>query len=211
MRTRFGRNAIAVSALLVLFLLAATPSFCQSVLYTNGPINGTGNAWNISNGYTVADSFTLASTSTIGSFSAGLWALPVDTPTSVQWEIVSGVPFVNQSVVASGTGSFSNTSLGAAKYGYNLYASTVGVTGVTLGAGNYYLELYNAVLPSGDSIYWDENDGLSTAYQNGSALPGSEAFTIYSTSAATPEPGTMLMFGTGVLGLLGAARRRFSR
>jgi hypothetical protein len=33
----------------------------------------------------------------------------------------------------------------------------------------------------------------------------------FTSSSATPEPGTMLMFGTGVLGLLGAARRRFSR
>jgi hypothetical protein len=36
------------------------------------------------------------------------------------------------------------------------------------------------------------------------------SFNISGGTSATPEPGTMLMFGTGVLGLLGAARRRFS-
>jgi len=40
MKTR----AVAVSAPLIVPLLAATPSFAHGVLYANGPINGTINA-----------------------------------------------------------------------------------------------------------------------------------------------------------------------
>jgi hypothetical protein len=114
--------------------------------------------------------------------------------------------------VKSGTSSFSSNLFQSNNGGYILYTSTAGITPVTLGAGTYYLELYNAVASSGVSVFWDENNGPSTAYENDTTGPiGSETFAIYGTSAATPEPGTMIMFGTGVLGLLGAARRRFSR
>jgi hypothetical protein len=181
-------------------------------------------AWTINNGFSVADSFTLSSASTITSFTAGLWLSPGDKPTGTDWAIVSlGSPtlFPNGTLWAGGTAAaFSNVYFGISPtYGYDLYNSTVSGLSVSLNPGTYYLELFNATTSIGNPVYWDENDGPSTAYENeigllnGSSNPagGSQAFTIYGSTptSATPEPGTMLMFGTGILGLAGAVRRRF--
>jgi hypothetical protein len=214
MKIRLGRSAVAVSALLIVLLLVVAPSFADAVLYDNGPINGKVNSWTITNPFSVADSFTLTSASTIGSFSAGLWVLPGDTAKSLSWAITTGAPdFNGGTVLFSGSGNLNNVSLGAANYGYNLYTSTLSGLNVSLAAGTYYLELFNTSSALGGQVGWDWNYGASTAFVNvfGSTQLSSESFTIYGTTAATtPEPGTMLIFGTGVLGLLGAVRRRFS-
>ena len=67
MKIRLGRSAIVISALVILLILATTPSFADTELYTNGPINGTVNGYWVSQGYSVADSFTLTGASTINS------------------------------------------------------------------------------------------------------------------------------------------------
>ena len=85
---------------------------------------------------------------------------------------------------------------------------------MNLGPGTYYLVLQNAVTASGNPIYWDENNGPSTASDsgigdlNGFDRPGtnSEAFQILGTTGV-PEPAT---WATTILGfgLLGSALRR---
>jgi len=217
MKTRLARSAVAISALFVLFiLLTVTPAVADS--YSNGPINGTVDAWTIASGsnYSVTDSFTLGNATTVTSFSAGLWLFPSDSPTSISWAITTlpdfsgiGGTAANSGTGTIGAGTLSNLFLYTNGYGYDLYTSTVTGLNVSLGSGTYYLELFNATTSLGQYIYWDENDGQSAAYENSLGSIGSEAFTI-NPSATTPEPGTMLMFGTGALGLLGAVRRRFS-
>jgi hypothetical protein len=217
MKIRLGRSVIAVSALLIVLMLAVTPSFADTVLYDNGPINGTVNAYAISGGWRVSDSFTLSNPSTIGSFSAGLWVLSGDSPVGLSWAILSpSTDGLSGSVLASGAASLTAGNLsinpaGVAFGSYSIFSSTVSGMSVSLSAGTYYLELYNASAAEYPNVYWDVNDGHSTAFHNGgTGAIGSEAFTIYGPTSVTPEPGTMLMFGTGALGLLGAIRRRFS-
>jgi len=223
MKTRFGRSAVTVLALLILLSLAVSPSFADNVpnlvplnvLYSNGSINGGISAYSVSplGQYNVANSFTLAGTSTITSFDAGLWVASGDAPTTVSWYIETAPSFNGGSVLFSGSGTFSNSSWGTAYGGaFDIYTSTLsGLSGVSLGAGTYYLELYNVSTSQTQNVFWDENDGPSQAYMNALGKIGSEAFTIYGTTSvtATPEPGTIVMFGTGILGLAGAVRRRF--
>ena len=206
-------GGVALSVLLVLLLLAATPSFADTLLYTNGPINGTIGGYFLNDGYSLATSFKLSSASNISSFSVGLWDA-IYPPIGVTWWITTTPDFNLGDALASGTGGFNNSAfLGMNEYSYQVYASTMTGLNVSLGAGTYYLGLKEGWY----APYWDINYGPSTAYVNfddgitnvttlGIASP---AFTIYGTSA-TPEPGTMLMFGTGALGLMGAIRRRFS-
>jgi hypothetical protein len=70
-------------------------------------------------------------------------------------------------------------------------------------------------VPSGDPVYWDENSGAgcksigcpSQASESAVGTIASEAFTIIGT-AATPEPSSILLFGSGILGLAGVLRRK---
>src|SRR5208337_90003 len=95
---------------------------------------------------------------------------------------------------------------------------------IPLGPGVYYLNLENATTAQGNAVYWDENDGvgcggsdghglncISSAYSAGIGTIPSESFTIQGNGSggATPEPTSLLMFGSGVIGLGGLPRRRF--
>ena len=72
----------------------------------------------------------------------------------------------------------------------------------------------NACTTSGCSvvtpIYWDENDGPSMATNGSIGSIPSESFTLTGTSSGgtTPEPGSILLFGSGALALAGAVRRK---
>ena len=83
----------------------------------------------------------------------------------------------------------------------------------------YWLNLQNATVPSGDPVYWDENSGAgcggsgcpSSASESALGTIPSEAFTIgggSSTSGSTPEPSSIMLFGSGILGLAGVLRRK---
>jgi hypothetical protein len=81
------------------------------------------------------------------------------------------------------------------------------------GAG--FATLGNACSTSGCSvsnpIYWDENSGPSTAYENTLGSIPSEAFTIGTGGTSTPEPSSIMLFGSGILGLAGVLRRKLTR
>ena len=73
--------------------------------------------------------------------------------------------------------------------------------------GGYYNAFYNEYDFTGNSIYTDNGDrtasfnlGATTLYENGN--PGILTIT------ATPEPGTLTLLSTGLLGLGAAVRRR---
>jgi len=68
-------------------------------------------------------------------------------------------------------------------------------------------------VPSGDPVYWDENSGPSQAFQNTLGSIPSESFTITGiiSEGTTPEPSSILLFGSGILGLASILRRRLNR
>jgi hypothetical protein len=109
------------------------------------------------------------------------------------------------------------------QYGYDIDNITVTGLNVTLkGGGTYWLNLQNAVVPSGNPVYWDENSGAgcggddghgggcpSTASSGGVGTDPSEAFTINGTGGGcTPEPGSFLLVASGVLAVAGLLRRK---
>jgi hypothetical protein len=62
---------------------------------------------------------------------------------------------------------------------------------------------------SGVILTFDAHD-IFVNWQGLSTRSGDYVDLTENSPSPTPEPGTMLMFGTGVLGLMGAVRRRFS-
>src|SRR5208283_4520795 len=209
-------------ASLAIFCLAlvAIPASAQ-VLYDNGPINGTTDAWVINFGYIVSDTFTLMNSSTVGGFDFGVWELPGDVLLSIDWSITTAEN--GGTVFGSGSASGSNLTdrfISNNQFGYNIDEVTVAGLNVALSGGTYWLNLHNAMVPNGDPVFWDENYGvgcggsdgkgsncLSMASESALGTLFSESFTITG-SGTTPEPSSVMLFGSGILGLAGLVRRK---
>ena len=111
-----------------------------------------------------------------------------------------------------------NTFLTQNLFGYYLFQADFSFANVPWsGAG--WVTLQNACTTGGCSdgsaaAFWDENNGSSQAFQNnGTGAIGSEAFTLDGTTggSTTPEPSSILLLGSGILGLAGVLRRRLIR
>jgi PEP-CTERM motif len=206
MKTRF--------VLVALFTLsmAAIPALAQTDLYDDGPTNGTEDAWTINFGFVVSDTFTLANNSTVSGLQFAAWLFPGDVLQSVEVSITNyefgGTTFFDQQV------NFTQTGCALNQYGYNVCVETGSFSGVPLNAGTYWVNLQNASVSSGDPVYWDENGGPSSSSENEGTI-GSESFTVLGTTnsgtGTTPEPGSLLLFATGVLGIGGILRRKLFR
>ena len=214
---------LLVASLAILCLLQAIPAAGQ-VLYDNGPINGNIDGWTINFGYIVSDNFTIAHNSTMTGFAFGTRQFPGDDLISVDWSVTSGEN--SGTVYGSGTASGSQLTdkyVSTNEFGY--YVNLITVTGLNVnlsGGTTYWLTLQNAKVPSGDPVFWDENDGVGCGGDNGKGggcpsqasentigtIP-SEDFTISgSGTGTTPEPGSFLLFASGVLGVAGVLRRK---
>ena len=139
-------------------------------MYTNGPINGTINAWTINFGFAVEDLFTLSTTTTVTGVTFGGWTDPGDVITSVDW----GIAATPDSFADDGTAAVTTRPYFGQSYGYDIYTYSFSISPTSLAAGTYYLTLQNAVATNGDPAYWDENDGPSTALENTVGSIGSE-------------------------------------
>lgn len=201
--------------LVVCVTLSAVPAAAQ-VLYSNGPTNGNTDAWTVNFGYIVSDSFFLreGGTSITGATFA-MWLIPGDTLTSAELSITSsengGTSYFDQTV------SFTTGTCTANNYGYNVCGENTSFSGPTLNSGSYWLNLQNASVASGDPVYWDENSGPSSASESSLGTIPSESFTVLggtttsttsTTTGTTPEPSSIMLFGSGVLGLAGMLRRK---
>jgi uncharacterized repeat protein (TIGR03803 family) len=156
----------------------------DNVIYTNGPVNGTVDAWTINFGYVVSDSVTPNSNTATG-FDFYVWAYPGDTALTVDWSITSQ-PLGGGTVYGSGTASVTSTFISSNQYGYDIDKLSVTGLNVALGSGTSWLNLQNATTSFGDPLFWDENSGVgcnfpgcpSLADQNAVGTIPSEAFDV---------------------------------
>src|SRR5208283_6206386 len=119
----------------------------------------------------------------------------------------------------SGTASGANLTdkfISTNQFGYDI--DTITVTGLSVtevSGATYWLNLQNAAVPSGDPVFWDENSGAgcksngcpSQASEVDIGTVPSESFTITG-GGTTPEPGSFVLFGSGILGLAGVLWRK---
>jgi hypothetical protein len=196
------------TSLIVLCLaLAAIPVSAQ-VLYNNGPPNGNSVGWTINFGYAVSDNFPLTSPSTVTGFDFIAWEAPGDKALTVDWSITSAE--FGGTVYGSGTASLLDTIVSTNQYGYQISDISTSISPINLGAGTYWLNLQNAVMQSGGALYWDENSGPSQASENTIGSIPSESFEILGTAGTqtTPEPSSIMLLASGILGMAGVLRRK---
>ena len=207
--------------------MATVPAMAD-ILYDNGPVNGQVNAWTISPGFSVGDTFTVSSTKcpsgcAIQGFGVYIWEFPGDSAFQLSWSItsdfgggiVSGIGTVYAPGYLKDTYKFTNN------YGMeiHLWEATLGTDqeGVFLLPATYWLNLYNAVGTLDTWLFWDENSGVGCGGERCPSLAKdsdgtvisdipSEAFSV--TGTPTAEPGTILLFGSGVLGFGAVLRRK---
>jgi PEP-CTERM motif len=207
----------SLSLLTILCLVLAVVPAMADTLYSNGPVNGTTDAWTINFGFSVSDSFTCSADCTVQDFRIGVWLFAGDSLTSVDMALGS----------TSFRGSFntynaaSHTDLGINQFGYDVQIVDFATGDIPLSAGTSWITLQNAVVPNGDPVYWDENSGSSQAFENQLGSIPSEAFTVTGTcfccgvpspdcGPPTPEPSSIMLFGSGILGLVGVLRRKLN-
>ncbi len=203
---------IALLSLLTCCLLLAVSPAMADTLYSNGAYNGTTDGWTINFGFTVSDSFSVPDNSSIQDLHIVYWdASSTDLLTTVDMQIDSSSFGGSIQTLDNVT----NVFLGTNQYGYNLYSAWYTFSGISW-SGDGYVTLSNACSTSGCSvsnpIYWDENGGPSTAYENTIGSIPSEAFTLTGAhQGTTPEPGSIMLLGSGILGLAGVLRRKLNR
>jgi len=198
MKTRFA-------LLILLCVAAAVVPASGGTIYDNGPANGSVYAWTINFGYVVSDSFTVGAASTVFGVDFYVWAYPGDTALTVDWSITSA-EFGGTSY-GSGTASLTSTFISSNQYGYDIDKLSASGLNVALGAGTYWLNLQNATTSFGDPLFWDENSGPSSASESAVGTIASEAFDIKGTGGV-PEPSSIMLFGSGIVGLAGLLRRK---
>jgi hypothetical protein len=198
-------TALVFSGVALAAGLLSTPVYA-AVLYTNGPVNGLGGAVPISDGAVVFNSFALTSNAIVTGVNFGGVNSVGDRIVSVDWAIRS---LPDAKVLAGGTAATLDTFLFHNPGSTDVYQDFFGITPTQLLAGNYLLELQNAVTVQGGSGFWDENGGPSGALANGINFDfPSESFDILGTvDSGVPEPATWALM-IGGFGLAGAVLRR---
>jgi len=209
-------------ATLLLTILCLALSANAGTLFTSGPILGTLNGFFVDGPNPgpfqqwISDGFVDTTSGMANQVSIGLWTLG-GAPTTVSYEI--GSTSFGGPGLAAGT-SLSNVFLFTNSFGYSIYQTTFNITPTPLTALTpYYLSIGNVNDAGGtQEDAWDVNESplASCYFMNPSGSGGcptteSQAFTISGGGGTTPEPSSILLFGSGILGLAGVLRRKLTR
>jgi hypothetical protein len=192
------KKLLFVSALLLAVVAMAAPAQAVpiqgSIAFGGGaPVPAPGPNWYDATGVTFNAMAVL--TGPLGDYSTVPVGTLVSFSSPLSWGAGSGV--VNLPVAPWGGWTFT--------LGTNTYSMTGGAV-TNISRGN---SLNNSISVNG----WGNLSitGLDTTVGNWNLTAGNNGSANLSFSAAVPEPGSMLLLGTGLFGLAGAVRRRMKK
>jgi len=195
---------IAVLAFSPLAMANTVPLTAGSTLVTNGSdaswIIGTSVTFNLPTG----DSSVASGTN--GSFITGGVAKNDDIKinnVTINFASPSEMVFT---IYSSKDGSDTGTALGTFTIAGPI--TMISDTNYLLAFSGSGIMTLNGYLPTAVTFTFSDNDNSGHAGQLGES---SQGFTINSTGLFVPEPGSLVLFGSGLLGLAGMLRSRFSK
>jgi hypothetical protein len=214
---------------LTILCLALTAS--AATFYSEGPIDGNDNAFFVTGPnfpnflgsfQDISNGFIAAASGAPNQLEWGEWSF--GAPTSFSYELGSSAFGTDLGSGTIGQNPGNSTLLFTNGFGYGIYDVKVAITSAAMTAGNtYWLSISNATDATNDgSQAWDlpngGNGGPATCNfrQSGTNFGdcglGGESFTLSNAGGGTtPEPSSILLFGSGILGLAGVLRRKLTR
>lgn len=208
-------------AALTMILLFGTFAYARPIIYDNGgPNQANGNEMTE---WVQTEEFSLATANTVTDIH--FWDVEAQGAYtgSISWWItgdVGGNPDWSN-IIGSGSVSPTHTFTGNSLFFGDEFSNDWTIPGVALAGGTeYHLALHNGSLDitTRNNFYWettgnvDAQTGRECNLQNGACFGswfdnGQEhAFNL--TGGTVPEPGTLLLFGSSVVGIAGMLRRK---
>ena len=216
---------------LTILCLALTAYAGTTTFYNDGGIDGNDNAFFVTGPnfpnflgsvQDISNGFIAAASGSPNQLSWGEWS--VGAPTSFSYELGSAAfgTDLGSGTIAQNAGN--SVLLFTNPFGYGVYDVTVPISSLAMTAGNeYWLSISNATDAGNDGTQaWDIPNGgaggpatcnfRQSGTNFGDCGLGGESFTLSGVNGGTtPEPSSIMLFGSGILGLAGVLRRKLTR